>query len=131
MSQRDLARYVKSQIDIRSFFGRYVSDLPAAGAKAHARCPIPSHKHQGKGSPELSLDLDRGLFHCFGRDEGGDIFRFYELMHGVPFQEAVVSLGSYAGFEGVRTKAVRIKSPRFPTGAKPTADSKRAFNEMG
>jgi DNA primase len=62
-------------------------------------CPIPSHAHSGTGNPSFSVDLARGLFHCFSRDEGGDVFRFYELMHGVSFSRAVSELAAQLGIE--------------------------------
>jgi DNA primase catalytic core len=60
-------------------------------------CPIPTHSHSGKGHPSLSIDLQRGLFHCFSRDEGGDAIRFYELMRGVSFSQAVREMASELG----------------------------------
>ena len=51
-------------------------------------CPIPSHGHSGRGQASLSIDLNRGLFHCFSRDEGGDVFKFFMLMYGISFGEA-------------------------------------------
>ncbi|MDQ3686806.1 MAG: CHC2 zinc finger domain-containing protein [Acidobacteriota bacterium] len=81
---------IKNRVDYRSFFLRYLSaDARLSGARLQSLCPIPSHEHSGKGNPSLSVDLQRGLFHCFSRDEGGDAIRFHELMHGVSFSRAV------------------------------------------
>ncbi|OLE53897.1 MAG: hypothetical protein AUG51_10560 [Acidobacteria bacterium 13_1_20CM_3_53_8] len=88
-------------MDFRSFFVRYCPEAARASSqKFHAQCPIPSHSHSGKGSPSLSIDLQRGLFHCFSRDEGGDAIRFYELMHGVSFGRAVGDLARELGVDG-------------------------------
>ena len=86
---RELCEEIKARIDYRSFYQRYCQEGRASGAQFHTLCPIPAHAHSGKGSPSLSVDLRRGLFHCFSRDEGGDAIRFYELMHGVSFSRAV------------------------------------------
>jgi DNA primase len=86
---RALCEEIKARIDYRSFYGRYCQQELASGARLHTLCPIPTHAHSGKGSPSLSVDLKRGLFHCFSRDEGGDAIRFYELMHAVSFSQAV------------------------------------------
>src|SRR5205085_10972452 len=51
-----------------------------------------------------SIDLTRGLFHCFSRDERGDAIRFYELMRGIPFSKAVREM---AGELGLTTSAQR------------------------
>ncbi|MCV6071823.1 CHC2 zinc finger domain-containing protein, partial [Escherichia coli] len=60
---------------------------------------MPSHGDSGRERPSLSVDLVRGLFHCFSRDEGGDAIRFYELMHGVTFAQAVREMASQLGLD--------------------------------
>jgi DNA primase len=94
---RDLCEEIKSRIDYRSFFLRYCQEARTSARSFRAQCPIPSHAHSGKGSPSLSVDLQRGLFHCFSRDEGGDAIRFYELVHGVPFVRAVREIARELG----------------------------------
>lgn len=71
-----------------------------SGVRFHSQCPIPAHAHSGKGSPSLSIDIQRGLFHCFSRDEGGDAIRFYELMNGVGFVRAVQEMARDLGITG-------------------------------
>lgn len=91
---------IKRAIDYRAFFRRYCPHpTRSAGARFHTLCPIPSHRHTGQGSPSLSVDTARGLFHCFSRHEGGDAFRFYELIHGVPFAEAVRAMARELGLD--------------------------------
>jgi DNA primase len=96
---------IKRAIDYRSFFLRYCPDpVRPSGARFHALCPIPSHAHTGKGNPSLSIDTSRGLFKCFSRDEGGDAFKFYELMHNVSFAEAVRAMARELGLGATRRK---------------------------
>ncbi|HEX8098300.1 MAG TPA: CHC2 zinc finger domain-containing protein, partial [Pyrinomonadaceae bacterium] len=103
---RVLSEEVRTRLDFRSFFKRYCAGaVRGGGASLHALCPIPSHGHSGKGNPSLSIDLRRGLFHCFSRDEGGDAIRFYELMHNVPFRRAVEDLARELGINGGSPKA--------------------------
>lgn len=97
MSLRELSDAVKARIDYHAFYQSYCRETRASGARLQALCPIPSHDHSGRGTPSLSIDLNRGLFHCFSRDEGGDAIRFYELMHGVPFGRAVRELARDLG----------------------------------
>jgi DNA primase catalytic core len=94
---RELSEEIKSRIDYRSFYLRYCPDARMSGARMQTLCPIPTHSHSGKGHPSLSIDLQRGLFHCFSRDEGGDAIRFYELMRGVSFSQAVREMASELG----------------------------------
>ena len=86
---RQLSEEIKSRLDYRSFYLRYCADARTSGSRLQTLCPIPTHSHSGKGHPSLSIDLQRGLFHCFSRDEGGDAIRFYELMRNVSFSQAV------------------------------------------
>jgi DNA primase len=97
---RELCEEVKARVDYRAFYNRYCQEGRASGAQLHTHCPIPAHAHSGKGSPSLSIDLRRGLFHCFSRDEGGDAIRFYELMHGLSFGQAVRQMARDFGIGG-------------------------------
>ena len=94
---RELRDEIKARIDYRSFYLRYCHNAQPSGARLHVHCPIPAHAHSGKGSPSLSIDLQRGLFHCFSRDEGGDAIRFYELMHDVSFGRAMREMAHELG----------------------------------
>ncbi|MGH9901027.1 MAG: CHC2 zinc finger domain-containing protein [Pyrinomonadaceae bacterium] len=108
---RELRDEIRRRIDYRSFYLSYIPEARQSGARLQSLCPIPAHAHSGKGSPSLSVDLQRGLFHCFSRDEGGDCISFYELMHGVSFARAVRemarALGVSAKRSGHRSLALR------------------------
>lgn len=95
----ELRDAIKGALDHRDFYLRYCPTARVYGSRLQARCPIPSHGHSGRGRPSLSVDLVRGLFHCFSRDEGGDAIRFYELMHGVTFAQAVREMASQLGLD--------------------------------
>lgn len=89
LSLRELREEIKNKLDYHQFFLRYCPEAQIIGARLKARCPIPAHQHTGSGKESLSVDLRRGLFHCFSRADGGDAIRFYEQMHDVAFAEAV------------------------------------------
>lgn len=91
---------IKRIIDYRAFYLRYCPHAHLTGGRLQTLCPIPAHTHSGKGHPSLSVDLTRGLFHCFSRDEGGDAIRFYELMHELKFSRAVLELARELGLSG-------------------------------
>jgi DNA primase len=117
---------IKRRIDYRSFFLRYCPNpTNRSGARFHALCPLPTHAHTGKGSPSLSVDTARGLFHCFSRDEGGDAFKFYELMHGVSFAEAVRGMARELGI----TKSRRSKPSLAARAAPDATDETEALAE--
>jgi DNA primase len=119
----ELRDEIRRVIDYRGFFLRYCPDAKPSGNRLHTLCPIPSHKHTGRGSPSLSIDLSRGLFHCFSRGEGGDAFEFYERMHGVSFAQAVGALARDLGIEDSRGRRRRTTPARAaaPDAAEETA----------
>ena len=88
---------IKRVIDYRAFYLRYCPNAHPSGGRLQTLCPIPAHAHSGRGHPSLSVDLTRGLFHSYSRDEGGDAIRFYELMHEVKFSRAVLDLARELG----------------------------------
>ncbi len=94
---RTLRDEIKRVIDYRSFYLGYCPNAHQSGTRLQALCPIPTHKHSGTGHPSLSIDLSRGLFHCFSRDEGGDAITFYQLMHNAPFGRAVREMARTLG----------------------------------
>ena len=96
---RVLRDEIKRVIDYRSFYTRYCPGAHQTGQRLQALCPIPAHSHTGKGQPSLSVELTRGLFHCFSRDEGGDAITFYQLMHGLAFGRAVREMARELGID--------------------------------
>jgi len=66
---------------------RYVS-LHKSGRSFVGRCPFHDDQH-----PSLSVNEEKGLFHCFGCGVGGDVIRFVELIEGLSFKEALLRLG--------------------------------------
>jgi DNA primase catalytic core len=115
---------IKRRIDYRAFYLRYCpSPANQSGARFHALCPIPAHSHTGKGSASLSVDTARGLFHCFSRAEGGDAFKFYELMHGVSFAQAVREMARDLGITRTR------RSPSLAARAAPDSTDEAATSE--
>jgi DNA primase len=132
---RQLCEEIKSRLDYRSFYQHYCPEAArTSGQRLHTQCPIPAHAHSGKGSPSLSVDLARGLFHCFSRDDGGDAIRFYELMHAASFARAVKEMAHELGLDDEqRSLAFRAapdpdepESPQLPALA---TDRMRAICE--
>ncbi|HEX8889705.1 MAG TPA: toprim domain-containing protein [Pyrinomonadaceae bacterium] len=107
---RELSEEVKSRLDYRSFYLRFCRDAHVNGARMQTLCPIPTHSHSGKGHKSLSVDLNRGLFHCFSRDEGGDAIRFYELMRGLTFSKAVRELATELGITAGAQRSLAVRA---------------------
>ncbi|MEJ7710317.1 MAG: CHC2 zinc finger domain-containing protein [Pyrinomonadaceae bacterium] len=105
-----LCEEIKRRLDHKSFFLRYCPEAQITAFRLKSRCPIPAHQHSGSGKESLSVDLNRGLYHCFSRAEGGDAIRFFEQMHGVSFARAVSMMAADVGLKRTRTSSLSQKA---------------------
>ncbi|MBR57466.1 MAG: DNA primase [Myxococcales bacterium] len=89
----EFVREVVDRTDLLKLIGSYV-ELKKAGASYKGLCPF----HQEK-TPSFHVHPDRGYYHCFGCQRGGDAIRFVTELHGYSFVDAVTDLASRAGLE--------------------------------
>ena len=82
---------LKRQADIVVVVGDYVS-LKKSGATYKGLCPF-----HGERTPSFHVNRDKGFFHCFGCQVGGDVFKFLELHEKIGFQDAVKQLAQRFG----------------------------------
>src|SRR3954470_13820459 len=82
---------LKRQADIVVVIQDYVS-LRKAGANYKGLCPFHSEK-----TPSFQVNREKGFFHCFGCNTGGDVFKFLELQEKLGFQDAVRHLAGKFG----------------------------------
>ncbi len=83
---------IKHHVDIVSLFASFGVRLTARGKGWVGRCPW----HEDK-EPSLSVDREKGLYHCFGCGESGDVVSLVEKVRGVGFREALEYLKSHTG----------------------------------
>ena len=57
-------------------------------------CPFHTEK-----TPSFTVDAAKGLWHCFGCGEGGNVYQFVQRAESLPFPEAVEWLADKAGFQ--------------------------------
>ena len=90
----DIVEQIKDRLDIVEFIRQYVPSLKRAGKTYKACCPF----HQEK-TPSFTCSSEKGLFYCFGCQEGGDIVGFLMKIENLSFREAVERLADLAGID--------------------------------
>ena len=82
---------IKARLDIISIISRYVT-LTKSGAGFKGKCPF--HKDD---TPSMTVSAEKGLWHCFGCGEGGDVIGFFMKIERLSFIEAVRRLAEEVG----------------------------------
>src|SRR6266545_4957572 len=82
---------LRLQANIFQVIQEYVP-LKRAGRTYKGLCPFHSEK-----TPSFHVDPEKGFFHCFGCNAGGDVFKFLELHEKLGFQDAVRMLAQKFG----------------------------------
>src|SRR5262245_23291306 len=80
---KDFADTVRDSADIVRVVSDYVQ-LKGAGSAFRGLCPFNSEK-----TPSFSVHREKQLFHCFGCNVGGDVFKFVMLAERVTFPESI------------------------------------------
>ena len=82
---------IKHRVDIANLVSEHLS-LKRSGRGFAGLCPF----HEEK-TPSFYVNPDRGSFHCFGCNAGGNAFTFLMRMTGQTFPEVVRELAEKAG----------------------------------
>ncbi len=91
MALRQDVEAIKERVDLVSLVSRYVT-LTKSGSGHKGRCPF--HKDD---TPSFMVNGEKGLWHCFGCGEGGDVFGFLMKIEKLSFIEAAQRLADEAG----------------------------------
>ncbi len=110
MADRSDVEAIKARVDIVSLISRYLT-LTKSGTRYKGHCPF--HKDD---TPSFYVDPEKGLWHCFGCGEGGDLFAFLMKIERISFPEALERLAAEAGVklsrrgDGTREKLYEINT---------------------
>ena len=85
-----IIREVADKNDIKDVVSDYVT-LKKAGSSYVGLCPFHNEK-----TPSFSVSPQKGIFHCFGCGEGGNVIHFLMKIERIPFTEALERLAQRA-----------------------------------
>ncbi|WP_129839919.1 DNA primase [Streptomyces sp. RFCAC02] len=83
---------VRDAVPIDAVVSEYLQLRPAGGGNLKGLCPFHDEK-----SPSFQVSPSKGLYHCFGCQEGGDTLGFVMKIEHLSFAEAVERLAAQAG----------------------------------
>ncbi|MBQ3436843.1 DNA primase [Candidatus Saccharibacteria bacterium] len=89
----DLKDEIKSRLSVEDVVGQYV-ELKRAGRNLKGRSPWGVDK-----TPSFMVSPEKGIWHDFSANKGGDIFTFIMEVEGISFKEALEKLASRAGVD--------------------------------
>ena len=107
--------YVKEHASFARVIAGYNLKLLGKGAQRSLLCPF--HRER---TPSCKIDIERGIFHCFGCEARGNILEFVARMEGDEGDLRAAAL-KVAELCGIATAA-----PREEVGAPPTREHRRA-----
>ena len=91
MIERATIEAIRERVDLVEIVSAVVT-LRRKGGSLMGLCPFHDEK-----SASFSVVPHKGIYHCFGCGEGGDVFKFLEKTRGLSFIEAVRELSGISG----------------------------------
>ena len=90
---QDLKEEIKSRLAVEDVVGQYV-ELKRAGRNLKGHSPWGVDK-----TPSFMVSPEKGIWHDFSANKGGDIFSFVMEVEGISFKEALEKLAAQAGVD--------------------------------
>ena len=90
---QDAKEEIKSRLAVEDVVGQYI-ELKRAGRNLKGRSPWGVDK-----TPSFMVSPEKGIWHDFSANKGGDIFTFVMEVEGIGFKEALEKLAGQAGVD--------------------------------
>ncbi len=90
---QDAKEEIKSRLAVEDVVGQYV-ELKRTGRSLKGRSPWGVDK-----TPSFMVSPEKGIWHDFSANKGGDIFTFIMEVEGISFREAMEKLAAQAGVD--------------------------------
>lgn len=87
----DAKEEIKARLSVEDVVGQYI-ELKRAGRNLKGRSPWGVDK-----TPSFMVSPEKGIWHDFSANKGGDIFTFVMEVEGISFREALEKLAAQAG----------------------------------
>ena len=89
----DAKEEIKARLPVEDVVGQYI-ELKRAGRTLKGRSPWGVDK-----TPSFMVSPEKGIWHDFSANKGGDIFTFVMEVEGISFKEAMEKLAAQAGVD--------------------------------
>ena len=121
---------LKRSIDLVALFELFGVKLEKKGASYMGLCPFHDDKN-----PSLSVDKEKGVYHCFGCGESGDAIELVEKMKGIGFREALAYLKATplrpsSGPQQIAEKRIQDSEPVEQTARAPAFETSFLLDEI-
>ncbi len=90
---QDAKEEIRARLAVEDVVGQYI-ELKRAGRNLKGRSPWGVDK-----TPSFMVSPEKGIWHDFSANRGGDIFKFVMEVEGISFREALEKLAAQAGVE--------------------------------
>jgi DNA primase len=109
---------VREKARIEEIVGEYVALRNAGGGSLKGLCPFHDEK-----TPSFHVTPARGMYFCFGCNQGGDVIRFVEKVEQLSFTEALERLAVKVGLQ------LRYEEARAGTAPQPHREQRTRLVE--
>jgi DNA primase len=109
---------IREKARIDEIVGEYVALRNAGGGSLKGLCPFHDEK-----TPSFHVTPARGMYFCFGCNQGGDVIRFVEKVEQLSFTEALERLAVKVGLQ------LRYEEARAGTGPQPHREQRTRLVE--